>query len=275
MYYFYEGRTIKGMSLVGWALLIQTGAVIAMGTTAAALALLSGALIQNPSLLFGPLLGALGALCGILVAELATAIVFLVGFVQIYAGRHEYGLEQARSLERALLFLIIYSVLNAASVVYSASTALIPAVTGQPGLPAVSASLLLAPLGALFAGLTLDQAIRSQSDPAVRSRLRVAIFLGILGGAVGPALTLLAIAGNPVTLGLLTAGLVASALAGNGVAAISLVVFWLAYRETRQALEAGRPAPVLPRIDQIYPWLYHPMYPGSPPALQGPQMPKP
>ncbi len=101
--------------------------------------------------------------------------------------------------------------------------------------------------------------------------------VGVVGAAVGPGLTLLATAGNTTNLDQLIAGLVGAALAGQGMAALSLFLFWLAYQEVHRAVLAGRPQPVLPRIEQVYPWLYRPWYPYpyAPPSAPPPQPPKP
>src|SRR5512136_2037928 len=124
MYYFYEGRTIRGVGLVGWSLVVILAALLVLGATSALVGLLYGALLQNPVNLVGPFLGAVAAICLASVAGLAAAILFLIGFFQIHTGRHEYGLDQTRSVERALIFLVLYIVLSASSVVYSSTGAL-------------------------------------------------------------------------------------------------------------------------------------------------------
>lgn len=266
MYYFYEGRTIRGANMVGWALLVQLGAVISLGIASAALGALFAGTLANPLALLGPFLGVVLAICGIVIAEIAAAIVFLLGFRDIYAGRHEYGVDQTRSLERAFILLIVYVVLAAVSAVYSTSSAFLPGVTGQSDLAGIAGSLVLAPLSALFAGLTLIHSVRTLAPEGERSRLRLALALGVVGAAVGPAMSLLVGSASSPTLEFISVGIIASALAGNGVAAISLLLFWLAYQETKRSLEAGNPRPVLPRADQVYPWLYRPYY-AYPPAM--------
>lgn len=275
LYYVYEGRTIRGLNLVGWALLTQTVVVIGVGVVLGAISLLYGAVLTNPASVFGPFIGVLLVLCGVEVAQLGVAILFLIGFFQVYSGRHEYGLEQARSLERALVFLIVYVVLSAALFVYSASSALIPGLTGTSSAPALLGSLVVSALAAFFAGLTLVHSIRSLADPAVKSRLRSALLLGVVGAALGPGLSLLASTVSPLTVDVVASGIIASALAGEGIAAISLFLFWWAYQDARRGLEAGTPAPVLPRIEQLFPWLYRPLYPYPPYIPPPPQTPRP
>ena len=272
MYYFYEGRTLRGIEWVGWALIIFLAAALVVGVTAAVIGLVYGILIQNPANLLGPVVGVIAALCIAVVAELIAGILFLVGFFQIHAGRHEYGMEQTRSAERALVFLIIYVVLGAVSAAYTSSTSLLTGLVTPSTLPSAAGSLVLSPLGALFAGLTLEHAIGTLAAPGARSRLRTALLLGVVGAAVGPAITLLATAGGAITGDHVSAGIIAAALAGQGLAAISLLLFWQGYQETRRALAAGTPPPVLPRIEQVYPWLYRPWY-AYPPAVPPPPQP--
>jgi len=260
---------------MSWALVIQLFAVISLGITQAALGLLYGQLLLNPTALFGPYIGAIAAVCGAEIAQLAMAVVFVIGFFQVHSGRHEYGLEEARSVERAFVFLIVFIVLSGISITLSVTDTFVAGLTGQSSLPTLAGRLSLGSLGALFAGLTLVDTIRSVSGAASTSRLWTALALGITGAAAGPALTILATIANPITVDLITSGILASALAGQGISALSLLLFWMIYRETCRSLEAGRPAPVLPRIEQLYPWLYPPMIPYYPPGTQAPPPPRP
>ncbi len=275
MYYFYEGRTVRGVGHVGWALLVILVTVVIIGTTTALIGFLYGALLQAPVNFVGTLVSVLAAICLAFVGEVASAILFLVGFYEIHAGRHEYGLEQSHAAERALVFLIVYVVLSAVSVVYSPAFSLFLGVVNPSALPVLAVSLVLNPVIALFAGLTLEHAVRTVAAPLVRSRLRTALVLGIVGAAVGPGLTLLANASRPATVESVSGGIIAAAVAGEGLAALSLLLFWLAYREVRQALEAGSPGPVLPRVEQIYPWLYRPWVPYPPQPPGSPPQPPP
>lgn len=261
---------------MGWGLIVLIGAVVVLGATTALLGLLYGALLQRPVSLLGTLVTVFAAICLGFVAEVAAGILFLVGFYQVHAGRHEYGLDQSHSVERALIFLIIYIILSAVSLVYSSTLSLFLGIVNPSTVPALVASLVLNPVIALFAGLTLEHSLRSLAAPLVRSRLRTALLMGIVGSAVGPALTLLAAAGGALTVYTVSAGIVAGAVAGQGMSAISLILFWLGYREVRRSLEAGSPPSVLPRVDQVYPWLYRPWipYPPGPPGPPPQQPPK-
>ncbi len=254
---------------MGWGLIVVLGAVVVLGATTILMGALYGALLQDPVSLVGTLAGVFAAICLGFVAEVAAGVLFLVGFYQTHAGRHEYGLEQSHSVERAVIFLIIYIVLSAVSLVYSSTLSLVLGIAGPSTVPDAVASLVLSPIIALFAGLTLEHSLRSVASPPVRSRLRTALLLGVIGAAVGPGLTLLATGGGPLTVNTVSAGIVAGAVAGQGMCALSILLFWLAFQETRRSLEAGSPAPVLPRVEQVYPWLYRPWI-AFPPSQPGP-----
>ena len=258
-----------------WALVIELGAVLVTGLTLVALALMLGPALESPSGLGPSSVTALAAVCGVALGQAAMAVVFLLGFHQAYAGRHEYGLAQAQAVERALVFLAIDFVLTAAGYIYILTNSFLqPALAGLPAVDLLSGNAVLAPVGALFAGLTLYSTVRTLTDPTGVRRLRTALILGVFGAAAGPLLLSFSVSGALTSLDAIVSGLLASAVAGQGVCALSLLLFALAFRDVRRSLEAGNPAPVLPRIEQAYPWMYRPAYP-PPPAVSPPQPPKP
>ncbi len=269
--YVYEGRTIRGLGLVAWALLIQLGAVVAMGVALAALALLLEPALLDPTAFVTPFFGILAAVCGIEIAEAAMAGVFLVGFYQLHAGRNEYGLSHAESIDRALLCLILVAVVSVAWTGYTfAADFLGPPVPTTPAEPLLVGNLLVAPLAAAFAGLTLFFCGKAIADAPLARRLRTALLLGVLGAAAGPTLLALATAANTVDVSAMSSGLLAAAVAGNGMSALSLLTFVLAFRAIQQDLVEGRPAPSLPRIEQVYaaPWSGQvPQPPPTPPRV--------
>ncbi len=260
-----------------WALLIELGAVIITGLTLVTLALLLGPALESPGGLGPSSLAALAAVCGVSLGQIMMAVLFLLGFHHAYAGRHEYGLAQARSVERALVFLMVFFVLTVVGYVYSLTNSLlVPGVAGLPAVDLLSGNALWAPAGAVFAGLTLLFTARTLAAPHVERRLRTALVLGVAGALAGPLLLAFAVSGTLTSLDAVVSGLLASAVAGQGVCALSLLLFILAFRDVRHGLEAGNPAPVLPRIEQAYPWMYRPVCPYPPPsAAEPPQPPKP
>ena len=275
--YFYEGRTIRGIGLMAWALVVALGAVVASALTLVAVALMLEPGIQSPSGLVPAALTALAAVCGIDIGQVFMAALFVIGFHHAYAGRYEYGLAHARSLERALVFLIVFALFTALAYIYSVTNSVLqPGFVGVPALDLLSGNVLLAPLGALFAGLTLLFTGRGLADAVQSRRLRTALVLGVVGAVAGPLLLLLGVGSNVTDLRVLVSGLLASAVAGQGISALSLLVFVLVYREVRRNLEAGNPAPVLPRIQHVYRWMYPPAYvPMQPPWSGPPPPPKP
>lgn len=259
-----------------WALVLALAAVLVTGMTVAALAFLLGPTLTNPAAVTSSLIGALAAVCGVLTTEMVMVVLFLVGFYNLHAGRHEYGLQQERSLERALVFFIIFIVMSLVSFAYSAFSSLL-----QTGIPVTGGSLLVGgnivfgPIAAFFAGLTLFYMARVLAEPHQEGRLRVAVVLGVAGAVAGPALLIVAGATNPTDLPAYTSGLLASAIAGQGISALSLLLFALVFSEVRRNLQAGKPMPVLPRYEQVYPWAYTPYgygypYGGPPPPPPSP-----
>ncbi len=262
------------MEIVGWALLLQLGAVVATGAALIGLAVLIGPALMNPTGFLSSLAAVLVAVCGIELGEVAMVALFLVGFHQVHAGRHEYGLAHAHSVDRALVYLIVFAVLATAGGVYLLSGSILsPAVPGVPIASLLVGNVLLAPLEALFAGLALVESARAVAEPAQARRLRTALVLGVAGALAGPLLNAFAMTQGPLYVSALVDGLLVSAIAGDGVAAVSLLLFVLVFREVRRALVAGRPTPVLPRFPTPYPYGWIPISPGSPPASQGPVAP--
>ncbi len=272
--FFYEGRTIRGMGLVSGALLVQFGVVLATAAVLVAMALLLGPALVSPTTFLSSLVAVLAAVCGIELGEVAMAAVFLAGFHQIYAGRHEYGLLHARSVDRALVYLIVFVTLGVAGTGYTlASSLFVPSVPVVPAASLLVGNVLLAPLGALFAGLSLLDSARAVAEPAQTRRLRTALILGVVGAVAGPLLNAFALAPGSQYLSAVVDGLLVSAIAGDGVAALSLLLFILAFREIRGELLSGRPAPVLPRFLVPYPYGWAPVDFGVPPQGRGPAPP--
>ena len=274
--FFYEGRTIRGLGLVGWALLVQLGAVLAAGAALAALALLLAPALLDPAGALGPLVGVVAGICGVELAEVAMAILFLVGFHHLAAGRHEYGLEHVRSVGRAIVCVVVFGVLTVITSAYLLAVDFFePTTQAVLGQSLLTGQVVLSPVGAALAGLGLWYAARSVSGPEERRRLRSALALGIAGGAAGPGLISFATLVNPLDVRAVSSGLLAAAVAGYGMSAISLLLFVLAFRDIRRDLVAGRPPPALPRVEQVYPWLWTPWSGRPPPApWMPPQPPK-
>ncbi len=270
--FFYEGRTIRGMGIIGWALLIQLAAVVATGVTLAALAIVIGPALVNPSGFLTSVLGIVAAVCGIELGQVAVGVIFLVGFVDVHAGRHEYGLEHARAIDRATIALVLFAALTAFGTAFSLSMNFLAPSTGIPAESFLTGNLVLAPLGALVAGFTLYYAVRAVADEGEVRRLRAAVVLGVSGAVAGPVLLGFAIAANPRDVSAIVTGLLASAVGGDGICALSLALFVLLFREIRRNLVNGTPAPTLPRYTPVYPWAWpSPPPPATLPPAQPPK----
>lgn len=270
--FFYEGRTIRGIGIIGWALVLQLGAVIATGVTLAALAIVIGPALVNPSGFLTSVLGIVAAVCGIELGQAAVSVLFLVGFVDVHAGRHEYGLDQARAIDRATIALALFAAVTVFATASSVSMSLFAPTIGIPAESFLTGNLALAPLGALVAGFTLYYSVRAVADEGEVRRLRAAVVLGVAGAVAGPVLLGFAISANPRDVSAVVTGLLSSAVAGDGICALSLGLFVLLFREIRRNLVKGRPAPALPRYAPTYPWAW----PSPPPQAVPPpaQQPK-
>jgi hypothetical protein len=268
--YFYEGRTIRGVRWVTWALLIQLAALTLSAVVTVALVELLGPSVNypGPAFLFAVSIE-IAAVCGLVIAQIVALVFYLVGFQGIHAGRHEYGPAQDRMMDRALVFLVLAIVMGVAQG-FSPFAAIWGVLSGVPTDVATYAyvgSLALQSTAALFAGLTLMSSVSVFADPSQRARLLIGIILGAVGAAAGTVILLVAelLEGTPSAV----ETVVASTLAGQGTCAISLIVFFLVYREVHHKLEAGLIPPALPRPPIFWPY-YYPAYGYPAPASQAP-----
>jgi len=272
--YFYEGRTVRGVGWMSWGLLIQLASLI-LGAVGTVLLIASmGAFLYTSPELLPALFAAVALICGLVIVEIAAAVVCLVGFHGMYAGRHEYGPNQDRNMDRALVFVILAIVLSGVQVV-SPYTLVWGALYSVPSGASITVGLLglvVQPASALFAGLALFSAVRLFADGGQRTRLIIGMILGAVGAAAGMAILLVA-AGLGRSLDSLVTAFVASALAGQGTSAISLLVFILVYREVRRKLETGGIAPAVPSPPPVWPYYYSPPYPYQAAVPQAPVPP--
>lgn len=264
--YFYEGRTVRGIGLIVVALGIQLLIVVLNATAVAALALMLPTGLVDPASGLSTAVVALTALCGVYLGEAAMGIVFLLGYRLVYGGRHEYGLGHAQSLDRSTLFLVAFAVIAGLSFLYSlASEVFSPGIGGVPVFYLLTGNGLFAPAGAFFAGLALTYSVRALHPEGAARRFKTATVLGVAGAAAAPLLVLLVVSAGNMSPGVFASGIIASAVLGNGLAALSLLLFMSEYREARRSLEAGNPPPVLPRFAPGYPAPSYPAYPPPPP----------
>ncbi|MEK6986944.1 MAG: hypothetical protein AABX97_02475 [Candidatus Thermoplasmatota archaeon] len=259
---------------MSWGLLLQIIVLLISAIGTVGLFLLLGPLIgTTPGLLAAFL--AVGALfCGLAIVGIVMAVIYLVGFHGMYSGRHEYGPMQDRMMDRALVFVIIAIVLSAVQAI-SPFSLVWGSLFASPSMstPGVVVLALVAqPASALFAGLALLTAVTVFADGSQRTRLLIGMILGAVGAAAGTAILLVAgvLGGTPSSL---IEAVIASALAGQGTSVISLLVFFLVYREIHHKLETGMITPAVPTPPPIWPYYYYPPYAYPAPAPQAPAVP--
>ncbi len=258
---------------MAWAVLLEFGLVVATGVALASVGLVIGPALLDPNAFAGPMLGILTAICGIELGQVAVAAIFLVGFHGLHTGRNEYGLSHAQSLDRARIclgVLVAVGLLNTALVV--SASLFSPAVQTAAADSLLTGNVFVGPIEAFVAGLALLYSLRGIAEDAQIRRLRVALALGVVGAFAGPGLIAFEGATNANALSAVVTGLLAAAVAGEGVSALSLLLFFLVMRDVRRNLTAGQPAPALPRYDQVYPWSAVPspyLMPQRPPLPQG------
>jgi len=236
-------RTILGVDCLFWALVLDLALVLA--TFVASVAVIPGFFMalgagQDPASLTPHLPCMVVYLSLSILFGLSTIILFFAGFLDLYAGRREFGRTQERHLFRARAFLAV-------TIALSIAFALLPRQPGMAvGVPeeilassdwAAAARVVLAALIALFMGLTLANSVYGLMDQMQRSRIRIAVGLGVVAALTGSVFGVIGItSGN---LHLIIVSIVAGAIAGDGVAAISLILFLYVFREIRRGLRRG------------------------------------
>lgn len=280
MQYFYEGKTIRGMGWVQWSLWIFLAALVATVLVSVILAsVLSEALTTNPFAALPRLMGAVAALCGLVILEIAGLALYLAGFTPMYGGRQEYGPRHAREMDWSLVCFIVTAVLYIAqSAVPSNTFVFLPGASTIAD--ASTAGLTLAALAVLraaftaTAGLALLFGVYAFADAGGIRRLLLALVLGIAGSVVGSVVTIVGLYTLPPSeYGTM---LIAGALGGTGVGLIALVLYVLVYRDVAARLRSGAIPPVLPPRPMFPPPYYYPAYavPWAPPPA-APSAPPP
>ncbi len=176
----------------------------------------------------------------VLLVGFVSGLLYCVGLAGLYGPRHELGREHATSVGQTTLWLGLLLVLLAPSLVVASLTGPllgIPGIGYTPPSWAWSASVVLAGLRAIFAGLTLYYAVQGLAEEDERVRLLVGMTLGVAGGIVWSGLAAYAGGiGGPSMDSLLP--FLAGIIGGLGTSAISLLLFVFVYRDIRRDLEA-------------------------------------
>ncbi len=230
---------------MGWSItlfLLVDGALIA------ALLLLTPVFFEAianriPEALVGSWL--LGLSLAVGVAEAAASGVYVVGFSDVYGSRAHRGPRHARFVRRSFYYLCIAAALVVGGYIVPSFTGPllgVPGVTRSLPAWALSVSVIVPGLRALFAALALVFAVGELASRSQEARLLVGMILGVIGAVAWPGAIAYAVASGGTPEGPVTA-LVAGVVAGLGTSVISLLLFAETLREVRAGLEGPPQVP--------------------------------
>jgi hypothetical protein len=174
----------------------------------------------------------------LLVLGVAAGVMYCVGLAGLYGPRHDLGPAHTASVERTRTWIAAILVLLGTGIVVPSLTFPLlgfPGIGYAPPSWSWSASVVLAGLRAIFAGLTLYYAVQGLGEEDARVRLLLGMSLGVLGAIVWSGLASYAAAFGVASMDSLLPFL-AGVVAGLGSSAISLALFAAVYREIRREL---------------------------------------
>ncbi len=233
----------RALAGIAWAVRGLAGFLLLVLATAVGLVVLIPVYgLPTPSAdQFVQLQGTLGLLSWVLLGlGIVSGVLFCVGLAALWGTRRGFGQEHTTSVEQTLPWLAVTLVLLGAGIA-------VPSLTGPflsfPGVgtppPDWTASLgvVLAGMRAIFAGLTVYYAVQALAAEDARTRLLIAMCLGVVGAVLWTGLATYAEGGGALTMDSLLAFLT-GIVAGLGTSAISLALIILVYREIRLGLAA-------------------------------------
>lgn len=257
-----ESQTILGVDCLFWALLVNLALVL---STLVVSILVVPAFFSamkegrdprslSPQVQFITLVLCLTILCG-----LGMAVLFLAGFHDILAGHGEFGPVQEFRATRAFrcllltigLYLVLFALPRSAWMVVGLPNDI---AMGPPW--AVAARVPLSALFALFAGLTVLNSVYAIANVGQRSRLAIAVALGVMAASVGSTIRAIGIVSGDVDL--ITTAIVSGAVAGEGTTAISLLLFLQVFREIRHDYDVGLVQPQTLRPSESFGDIHEP-----------------
>ncbi len=230
--------------------------------------------------LIGTLIGIAAAGCAVLVVELIGAIFGLLGVIAINRGRHEFGPERDRRMDRSIIALILGIIVPFFGGFFAATGAI------GMGLPVPSTTILAAGVsgafavaGALLVGLALLWLLDGLTTPMLHQRATIALAVGITAAVVSivGSLAVTALVTWQAGQDLPIAYFVPSAVSSL-VAIVSMALWYMTYRGVLGRFHSGelRPLPPTPMYPTPYATPYPPPYvpaPYVPPAQYPPQQP--
>ncbi len=234
--------TVRGLRWIGWSLSVFLGIDVALGVSLLLLIPLfldvladrtpqfvAESWLMSLALAIGALQGVAGAL-------------YVIGFSDVYGARERHGPDHTRYVRQSLFYLCITVGLIVGGDFVPSFTGPFLGVPGiTPPLPAwaLTPSVIIPGLRALFAALALIYAVGEIASDAERPRLLLAMVLAVVGALAWPGVIAYAVASGGPPEGPVTA-LVAGLVAGLGISAISLVLFVRTIRDVRRRLDGAR-----------------------------------
>jgi len=237
----------------------------------------------------GTALGAIAlvAIFGIIIVivGLVTFVLYLMGLVEMYKGRQEFGPAHAKRVNHAMVFIVLSIILTVAGVVLTVILALNSIAwdgTGAVDMSQYQADLLLSQavggvftiVSAVFYNLALVNMIFELSDGKHRGYLWTAFWVGLGMSILGVVVNLVVITVQTDSLGDLNSSSVFTYLT-VGLSLVSFLIYLICYKSALGRLESGELKPILPPPMPMYaPVGYYPppayYYGAPPPAYQQP-----
>ncbi len=278
MYYALPSQTEKGIRQISYAILaFLITNVLSIVVVLALLPIIGDVLAGHftPGML-GAAIGILVGACALLIVELIGLIFGLLGLVAVHRGRNEFGPEHGKMLDRATIVLVVGIVLGIAGNVYvGVGGALVPSTS----LATEGASLGIGIAEAVLVGLFLLWAVDALNTPPGKTRGLIALILGSLSGVIALAVAVIVFAMIPSGASLqdYVVALIAPSAVGVVLSIISIVLWYMIYRDILRRFASGeiRPAPPTPMYPPPYPGYAPPPYVPAAPYYPPPQAPPP
>jgi MFS family permease len=223
----------------------------------------------------------------IVIIGLVTFVLYLMGLVEMYKGRNEFGPSHAKRVNHAIVFIVLSIILTVAGVVITVVLALNSMAwdgTGTVDMTQYRKDLMLSQavggvftiVSAVFYNLALVNMIFELSDGKHRGHLWTAFWVGLGISILGVAVNLIIIAVQTNSLGDLNSSSVFTYLT-VGLSLVSFLIYLVCYRSALGRLESGELKPILPPPMPMYaPAAYYPppaYYYGAPPPAYYQQSP--
>lgn len=282
MYYAMPSQTEKGIRQISYAILcfLITGilGIVIVALLFPLLADFMAGTIGGGTI--GAAIGILAGGCALIIVELIGLIFGLLGLISVHKGRAEFPPEHGKMLDRATIALVVGIILPIIGSFYTTLAGvglggnIVPATT--LGEAAITSGLGI--VGSVLIGLFLMWLVESMNSPAGKQRALIALILGVVSGVIALVIDIVVFATMPAVVTQpqnFIGYLIAPAIVGGAVSVISVVLWYLVYREVLARFKTGevRPAPPMPMYPPPYPGFAPPYVPAAP--YYPPQPPAP